>query len=82
MGNYVRILEEVEAVRATETNIEDLRKLSSNVQRITPTLGKPSYYIVSGLNEVVWVGDWLIKHKSGRLEVKSNGNFLMEYEPK
>lgn len=82
MGNYVRILEEVEAVRATETNIEELRKLSSDVQRITPTIGKPSYYIARGLNEVVWVGDWLIRHKAGRLEVKSNNIFLMEYEPK
>lgn len=82
MGNYVRILEEVEAVRATETNIEELRKLSSDVQRITPTIGKPSYYIVRGLNEVVWVGDWLITHKDGRLEVKSNNIFLMEYESK
>ena len=31
MGNYVRILEEVEAVRATEDNIEELRKLSTKV---------------------------------------------------
>ncbi len=82
MGNYVRILEEVEAVRATESNIEELRKLSSKVQKITPIRGKNSYYIVYGICEVLWEGDWLIRHKSGRLEIKSNRNFLMEYEPK
>lgn len=83
MGNYVRILEEVEAVRATEDNIEELRKLSTKVLKIKPTHGKQSYYIVNGLqNRVVWVGDWLIRHESGRLEVKSNKIFLMEYESK
>lgn len=82
MGNYVRIIEEVEAVRATESNIEELRKLSSNIQKITPIHGKNIYYIVYGVCGVLWEGDWLIRHKSGRLEVKSNSNFLMEYEPK
>lgn len=82
MGNYVRILEEVEAVRATESNIEELRKLSSNIQKITPIHGKNIYYIVYGVCGVLWEGDWLIRHKSGRLEVKSNSNFLLEYEPK
>ena len=82
MGNYVRILEEVEAVRATETNIEELRKLAGDVRKIEPYPENYSYYEVPGLMEALWVGYWLIKHKSGRLEAKSNKLFLMEYEQK
>lgn len=37
MGNYVRILEEVEAVQATETNIEELRRLGGAVKKVNPT---------------------------------------------
>lgn len=81
MGNYVRKLEEVQAVRAKENNINEIEKIAGKVQKITPTHGKESYYIV-GLPQVLWVGDWLIKHSSGRLEILSNAKFLQEYEIK
>ena len=79
MGNYVRILEEVEAVQATETNIEELKKLGG--EGIT-AWDNSSYYIIPGINIALWVGSFLIKHPSGRLEVKSSKLFHREYEPK
>ena len=82
MGNYVRILEEVEAVQATETNMEDLRRLVGAVKKVKPNENQPGYYTVPGVNIVLWVGSWLIKHPSGRLEVKSSQLFHREYEPK
>lgn len=83
MGNYVRILEEVEAVQATETNIEELKKLGgAGITKTKTSLDKSSYYIIPGINIVLWVGSWLIKHPSGRLEVKSSQLFHREYEPK
>lgn len=83
MGNYVRILEEVEAVQATETNIEELKKLGgAGITKTTTSWDKSSYYIIPGINIVLWVGSWLIKHPSGRLEVKSSQLFHREYEPK
>ena len=81
MGNYVRILEEVKAVRAKEDNIKELQEIAGKAQKITPNPSKPSYYIV-GLPQVLWVGDWIIKHNSGRLEILSNEAFMYEYEPK
>ena len=81
MDNYVRILEEVEAVKATETNIKDLEAIAGRVQKIHPS-SNTSYYIVQGVSQVLWVGDWLIKHKSGRMEVKSDKLFHQEYESK
>ena len=82
MGRYVRILEEVEAVQATESNIEELRKLGGAVKKVKPYENQPGYYTVPGVNIVLWVGSWLIKHPSGRLEVKSSQLFHREYEPK
>ena len=83
MGNYVRILEEVEAVQATETNIEELRKLGgAGIKKTKTAWDNSSYYIIPGINIVLWVGSWLIKHPSGRLEVKSSQLFHREYEPK
>lgn len=82
MGNYVRILEEVEAVQASETNIEELRRLGGAVKKVKPNENQPGYYTVPGVNIVLWVGSWLIKHPSGRLEVKSSQLFHREYEPK
>ena len=82
MGKYVRILNEVEAVRATETNIEELKKIASGVKKVTPECYSSSYYRIVGLPIVLWVGQWLLKHPSGRLEIKSDWEFRNEYEPK
>ena len=83
MGNYVRILEEVEAVQATETNLEELKKLGgAGVKKVQTAWDKSIYYTIPGINIVLWVGSWLIKHPSGRLEVKSSQLFHREYEPK
>jgi hypothetical protein len=82
MGRYARILEEVEAVQATENNIEELRKLGGAVKKVKQKDNHPGYYTVPGVNIVLWVGSWLIKHPSGRLEVKSSQLFHREYEPK
>ena len=82
MGRYVRILEEVEAVQATESNIEELRELGGAVKKVKPHENQPGYYTIPGVNIVLWVGSWLIKHPSGRLEVKSSQLFHREYEPK
>ena len=82
---YCRVLEEVEveAVQATETNLSELRSLSGDVKKIEKNAERPtSYYTISGVNIVLWVGSWLIKHPSGRLEVKSSQLFHREYEPK
>lgn len=80
---YCRILEEVEAVQATEHNLKELRDFAGDVKKVerdSPSL--TSYYTVPGINIVLWVGSWLIKHPSGRLEVKSSQLFHREYEPK
>ena len=83
MGNYVRILEEVEAVQATETNLEELEKLGgAGIKKFQTPWDKSSYYTIHGINIVLWVGSCLIKHPSGRLEVKSSQLFHREYEPK
>ena len=80
---YCRVLEEVEAVQATETNLSELRSLAGGVKKIEKNKERPtSYYTIPGINIVVWVGSWLIKHPSGRLEVKSSQLFHREYEPK
>lgn len=80
---YVRILHEVEAIQAKEDNLEELRSFAGDVRRVQ---GKdPSYlcyYIIPGLNIVLWSGSWLIKHPNGRLEIKSSQLFNQEYEPK
>lgn len=80
---YCRILEEVEAVQATEDNLNELREMAGDVKKIAKNAErKTSYYTVPGVNVVLWVGSWLIKHPSGRLEVKSSQLFHREYEPK
>lgn len=80
---YCRVLEEVEAVQATETNLSELRSLAGDVKKIEKNEERPiSYYTIPGINIVLWVGSWLIKHPSGRLEVKSSQLFHREYEPK
>ena len=82
MGNYVRILEEVEAIRATEDNLEEIKKLAGGAEKIKSFSNMPGYYMIHGVGEILCIRDWLIKHKSGRIEVLSNKRFLMEYEPK
>lgn len=82
MGKYVRILNEVEAVRATETNIEELKKLANGVRKVSPEYNSLSYYSIVGLPHVLLVGHWLLKHTSGKLEIKSDWEFKKEYEPK
>ena len=82
MGKYVRILNEVEAVRATETNIKELKKLANGVKKVSPEYISSSYYRIVGLPQILWVGQWLLKHPSGRLEIKSDWEFRNEYEPK
>ena len=80
---YCRVLEEVEAVQATETNLSELRSLAVDVKKIEKHAERPtSYQTIPGINIVLWVGSWLIKHPSGRLEVKSSQLFHREYEPK
>ena len=80
---YCRVLEEVEAVQATERNLSELRSLAGDVKKIEKNSERPtSYYTIPGVNIVLWVGSWLIKHPSGRLEVKSSQLFHREYEPK
>lgn len=80
---YCRVLEEVEAVQATETNLSELRSLAGDVKKIEKNAERPTiYYAIPGINIVLWVGSWLIKHPSGRLEVKSSQLFHREYEPK
>lgn len=80
---YCRVIEEVEAVQATETNLNELRNLAGDVKKIEKNAERPtSYYTIPGMNFVLWVGCWLIKHPSGRLEFKSNQLFHREYEPK
>lgn len=82
MGKYVKIQEEVEAVQATSDNLEELRRIGGAVRKVQPTKERVVYYTIPGVNVVLWEGSWLIKHESGRLEVKSNWMFHMEYEPK
>lgn len=80
---YCRVLEEVEAVQATESNLEELRKFAGDVRKVERGEIRPvSYYTVPGVNIVLWVGSWLIKHPSGRLEIKSSQMFHREYESK
>lgn len=83
---YCRILEEVEAVQATIHNLEELRIFAGDVKKVPhiseSMLRITCYYIIPGVDEVLWAGDFLIKHPSGRLEVKSRQLFHREYEPK
>lgn len=80
---YCRVLEEVEAVQATESNLSELRSFAGDVKKVGKGNGRmTSYYTIPGVNVVLWVGSWLIKHPSGRLEVKSSQLFHREYEPK
>lgn len=80
---YCRILEEVEAVQATENNLSELRNFAGDVNKVEKGNGRmTSYYTIPGVNVVLWIGRWLIKHPSGRLEVKSSQLFHREYEPK
>lgn len=80
---YVRILHEVEAMQATEENLQVLRDFAGDVRRIgCSSEALPCYYTIPGVDVVLWAGDWLIKHPNGRLEVKSNQLFHQEYEPK
>lgn len=80
---YVRILHEVEALQANECNLNEIRDFAGDVKKVeTNSASQPSYYTIPGVGVVLWVGDWLIKHPNGRLEVKSNQLFHQEYEPK
>lgn len=81
---YCKILEEVEAVQAKGDNLEELRAIGGDVKAVM-TVNEESkvyYYTVPACIEVLWIGGWLIKHKNGRLEIKSNRLFNQEYEPK
>lgn len=80
---YCKILEEVEAIQATEDNLLELRDFAGDVIKVEKGDGRPTgYYMVTGLVVVLWVGSWLVKHQSGRLEIKSSQSFHREYEPK
>lgn len=79
MGKYVRILEEVTAVEAKSDNLEEIKSLAGEAKRVHDQCG--TYYDVGILN-VVWKGDWLIKHQDGRLEVMEDTEFRKMYEPK
>lgn len=80
---YVRILHEVEAVQAKEFNLDELRALAGDVKRIgCSSEAFPCYYTIPGVDVVLWIDDYLIKHPNGRLEVKSSQLFNQEYEPK
>lgn len=84
MGKYCRILEEVEAVQAKDYNLDELKNFSrKDVKGICRTSEElPVYYIIPGIDSVLWIGDWLIRHENGRLEIKKNNIFHQEYEPK
>lgn len=80
---YVRILQEVEAIQATEDNLKELREMAGDVRKVKGREpDAPSYYTIPGINVVLWVGSWLIKYPNGRLEIKSSQLFHREYEPK
>lgn len=79
MGKYVRIVEEVTAVRAKSENADELKQLAKKVLRVHDHFG--TYYDV-GLMSVVWKGDWLVKHQDGRLEVMTDTEFKSIYQPK
>lgn len=79
MGKYVRILEEVTAVRAKSDNLEEIKSLAGKAQRVHDQCG--TFYDV-GLLSVLWKGDWLVKHEDGRLGVMTNESFRAMYEPK
>lgn len=80
---YCKILEEVEAIQATEDNLLELRDFAGDVIKVEKGDGRPTgYYMVPGHVVVLWVGSWLIKHNNGRLEIKSSQSFHREYEPK
>lgn len=79
MGKYVRILEEVTAVRAKSDNLEEIKSLAGKAQRVHDQCG--TFYDV-GLLSVVWKGDWLVKHEDGKLGVMTDESFRSMYEPK
>lgn len=84
MGKYCRILEEVEAVQAKKDNLDELKSFTEkDVKGIFCASEElPVYYIIPGIDSVLWYGDWLIRHENGRLEIKKNNIFQQEYEPK
>ena len=79
---YVRIQEEVEAIQANDNNLDELREFAGDVRKVNPNNGGMPYYIVPGVNIVLWSGSWLIRRPSGRLEVKSSQLFHREYRSK
>lgn len=82
MGKYVRKLEEVEAVRATETNWEELKEFAGvRVNYYHHTLGKPFYY-VEGHGRMLVVGYYMVKHEDGRVQIMTEEEFDDMYEPK
>lgn len=77
---YCRVLEEVYAIQAGFDNANELQELiGKNVKRYGKDI---IYYEIDGINRVLWKGEWLIKHRDGRLEMKSDSLFKIEYEPK
>ena len=82
MPKYVKTLEEVEAVQAKENNIEELRKIAPGIQQFKKKGTSATFYTIPGFIPCIWAGSWLIKHESGRLEVKGSQLFFREYEPK
>lgn len=77
---YVRILQEVEAIQAKKSNLEELRAFAGDVKIIDFCACKKCYD-VPGVANYLFIGDWLIKH-NGQMEVMSNQEFKKEYEPK
>lgn len=80
MGTYVKRLEEVEAIRAGD-NLEEIRALAGAEVDYYLKLETP-YYVVQGVVRVLWVGNWLVKHNDGWLQVLSDDEFRRIYEPK
>lgn len=48
---YCRVLEEVEAVQATETNLSELRSLAGDVKKIEKNAERPTSYSTENMNQ-------------------------------
>lgn len=81
MKKYCRILEEVEAIQATDSNLEELRDFAGDVKKVIIDK-RTCCYTIPGVYAALWPGEWLIKHHSGRLEINDNDEFSRDYELK
>lgn len=76
---YVRKIEEVQAVRADIDNLDELREIAPEIRRHNRY---SVFYDIADMPEVLWSGDWLVKHEDGSLEIISDRNFKNYYERK